>query len=63
MASEFYLSAAIADAANSAETIAEVDPSSFNRQTYQRAWDSVTRVVTEFEGLIHQSWGRDTNGA
>lgn len=63
MTSEFYLSAAIADAANSAETIVEVDPSTFNRQTYQRAWDSVTRVVTEFEGFVHQSWGRDKNGS
>lgn len=63
MASEFYLSAAVADAANSAETIIEVDPSTFNRQTYQRAWESITRVVTEFEGFIHQSWGRVQDGA
>ena len=63
MANEFYLSAAIADAANSAETIIEVDPSTFHRQTYQRAWDSVTRVVSEFEGLVHHSWGRKQNGA
>ncbi len=63
MTNEFYLSAAIADAANSAETIIEVDPSTFHRQTYQRAWDSVARVVAEFEGLVHQSWGRSQNGA
>ena len=58
MTNEFYLSTAIADAAVSSESIIEVDPASFHRQTYQRAWDSVTRVSMELEGFIHQAWGR-----
>ena len=58
MTNEFYLSTAIADAAVSSETLVEVDPASFHRQTYQRAWDSVARVTDELEGFIHQAWGR-----
>ncbi|MFC4732406.1 plasmid partitioning protein RepA [Salipiger abyssi] len=58
MTNEFYLSTAVADAAVSSESIVEVDPSNFHRQTYQRAWESVSRVTTELEGLIQQAWGR-----
>lgn len=58
MTNEFYLSTAIADAAVSSDSIVEVDPATFHRQTYQRAWESVSRVTTELEGLIHQAWGR-----
>ncbi|MBT9384382.1 plasmid partitioning protein RepA [Pseudooceanicola sp. CBS1P-1] len=59
MTNEFYLSTAISDAAVSSDSIVEVDPSTFHRQTYQRAWDSVARVTAELEGLIHQAWGRE----
>lgn len=62
MTNEFYLSTAIADAATSSDSIVEVDPSSFHRQTYQRAWESVTRVTTELEELIHEAWGREDHG-
>ena len=58
MTNEFYLSTAIADAAVSSDSIVEVDPSTFHRQTYQRAWDSVSRVTEELEGMIQQAWGR-----
>ncbi len=63
MTNEFYLSTAIADAATSSDSIVEVDPGAFHRQTYQRAWESVTRVTTEVEQLIHEAWGRDEHGA
>ncbi|WOI58425.1 plasmid partitioning protein RepA [Palleronia sp. LCG004] len=63
MTNEFYLSTAIADAATTSESIVEVDPSNFHRQTYQRAWDAVDRVTGELEGLIHASWGRADHGA
>ncbi|NDW58770.1 plasmid partitioning protein RepA [Yangia sp. PrR004] len=58
MTNEFYLSTAIADAAVSSESIVEIDPSTFHRQTYQRAWDSVDRVTRELEELIQEAWGR-----
>ena len=63
MTNEFYLSTAIADAATSSDFIVEVDPASFHRQTYQRAWESVSRVTTEIEELIHDAWGRNSYGA
>ncbi len=62
MTNEFYLSTAIADAATTSESIIEVDPASFHRQTYQRAWDSVDRVTGELEDLIQQAWGRNGHG-
>lgn len=58
MMNEFYLSTAVADAATSAESVVEVDPSNFHRQTYQRSWDSIARITSEVEALIHTSWGR-----
>ncbi len=63
MTNEFYLSTAIADAATTSDSIVEVDPSTFHRQTYQRAWDSVARVSGELEALIQSGWGRDIHGA
>lgn len=51
-------STAISDAGLTNQTIYEVDRSQFNRQTYDRAIESVDAVNSEIEGLILKTWGR-----
>lgn len=51
-------STAISDAGITKQTLYEVEKSQFNRQTYERAIESLNAVNGEVVQLIHQAWGR-----
>ncbi|MCA1776993.1 MAG: plasmid partitioning protein RepA [Loktanella sp.] len=55
---EFLKSTAIGDAANTQQSVFEVEPRDVNRRTYERAIDSVSRVTDEIEREIRKAWGR-----
>jgi len=59
---EFLKSTAVGDAANTQQSIFEVEPRDVNRKTYERAIESVSRVTDEIEKEILKAWGR-MNGA
>jgi chromosome partitioning protein len=58
MTNTFLKSTAISDAGLTQQTLYEVDKSEFNRNTYDRALESINNVVGEMEGLLRESWGR-----
>lgn len=58
MATEFVKSTAIGDAANTKQTVFEVDPRDINRKTYDRAIESITGIAQEIETEIFRAWGR-----
>lgn len=58
---EFLKSTAVGDAANTQQSIFEVEPKDVNRRTYERAIESVSRVTDEIESEIRKAWGR-SNG-
>jgi chromosome partitioning protein len=51
-------STAVADAGITKQTLYEVERSSMNRGTYDRAFDSLNAVNGEIAALIHRSWQR-----
>jgi len=51
-------STAISDAGITKQSLYEVDKSSINRGTYERAIESMNSVNGEIASLIHASWGR-----
>ncbi|MFC0244285.1 plasmid partitioning protein RepA [Falsochrobactrum ovis] len=51
-------STAISDAGLTKQTLYEIERSSMNRATYDRAMDAMEAVNTEIRGLIHAAWGR-----
>lgn len=51
-------STAISDAGLSKQTLYEVGRENFNRATYDRAFEALTSVNAEIEGLMIDSWGR-----
>lgn len=51
-------STAISDAGLTKQTLYEVERASFNRDTYDRAMDSMHAVNSEIQTLIHKAWGR-----
>lgn len=55
---EFLKSTAVGDAANTQQSIFEVEPRDVNRKTYERAIESVSRVTDEIEKEILKAWGR-----
>jgi chromosome partitioning protein len=55
---DFLSSTAIADAGNTMNPLLEVDPSSFNRKTYDRILESVQGIVHELEDEIMRARGR-----
>lgn len=59
---EFVKSTAIGDAANTKQTVFEVEPRDINRKTYDRVIESISRICDELEVEMHKSWGR-TDGA
>ncbi len=59
---EFLKSTAIGDAANTKQTVFEVEPRGTNRKTYDRVIESISRICDEIEREMHKSWGR-TDGA
>jgi len=51
-------STAISDAGLTKQTLYEVDKSAMNRQTYDRAMESMEAVNSEIRELIHEAWNR-----
>lgn len=51
-------STAISDAGLTKQTLYEVERASFNRETYDRAVESLDAVNFEIQGLIHKAWRR-----
>lgn len=51
-------STAISDAGLTKQTLYEVEKKKFNKETYDRAIDSMDEVNFEIQGLIHSVWGR-----
>lgn len=58
MTHTFLKSTAVSDAGLTQQTLYEVDRSEFNRNTYDRAVESINSVVDEMEDLIQSAWGR-----
>lgn len=58
MTHTFLKSTAVSDAGLTQQTLYEVDRSEFNRNTYDRAVESINSVVGEMEDLIQSAWGR-----
>lgn len=56
--SQMLKSTAISDAGITKQTLYEIERSSMNRGTYDRALESLHAVNREIADLIHQSWGR-----
>lgn len=51
-------STAISDAGLTKQTLYEVGRENFNRATYDRAYEALTAVNSEIEGLMLKAWGR-----
>ena len=58
MTHTFLKSTAVSDAGLTQQTLYEVDRGEFNRNTYDRAVESINSVVGEKEELIQAAWGR-----
>ena len=58
MTNTFLKSTAVSDAGLTQQTLYEVDRSEFNRNTYDRAMESINAVARELEQDIHRAWGR-----
>ena len=58
MTEAFLKSTAIADAGLTHQTLFEVGRGNMNRQTFDRAMESVNAVALELEQEIHRAWGR-----
>lgn len=54
----FVKSSAVSDAGLTQQTLFEIHRADINRQTYDRAIESITGVVDEIEDLIQTAWGR-----
>ncbi len=54
----FLKSSAVSDAGLTQQTLFEVSRTDFTRQTYDRAIESISGVVSEIEGLIQSAWNR-----
>ena len=51
-------STAISDAGLTKQSLFEIERAKFNRETYDRAFDSMYAVNSEIQDLIHRAWGR-----
>ena len=58
MSTEFLKSTAINDAANTKQTVFEIEPRDVTRKTYDRIIESITRIANELEADFMKSWGR-----
>ena len=58
MVAPMLKSTAISDAGLTQQTIYEVERTQFNRQTYDRALESLNAVNDEIEQLLHHAWRR-----
>ncbi len=52
---EFLKSTTIEDAANTKQTVFEVERRDVNRKTYDRAIESISRITTEVEAEIRKA--------
>lgn len=59
MTEPFLKSTAISDAGMTNQTLFEIERGQINRRTYDRAYESITRVAKELEETIHRAWGRN----
>lgn len=59
MQSPVLKSTVVLDAANTQETIYEIEPSSVNKKTLERALSSMNAAAQEVQDLIQQAWGRE----
>ena len=51
-------STAISDAGLTKQTLYEVGPQNFSRETYNRATEALDAVNAEIQGLVTRAWGR-----
>ena len=58
MTHTFLKTTAVSDAGLTQQTLYEVNRGEFNRNTYDRAVESINNVVGEIEELIQSAWGR-----
>lgn len=58
MTETFLKSTAVSDAGLTHQTLFEVGRGSMNRNTYDRAMESINAVATELEQDIYKAWGR-----
>lgn len=59
MTETFLKSTAISDAGMTNQTLFEIERGQMNRRTYDRAYESITKVAKELEESIHRAWGRE----
>lgn len=55
---EMLKSTAISDAGLTKQSLFEIERGKFNRETYDRAFESMFAVNSEIQDLIHRAWGR-----
>lgn len=58
LTNQMLKSTAISDAGLTKQSLFEIDRSKFNRDTYDRAFESMYSVNAEVQELIHRAWGR-----
>lgn len=61
MESAVLKSTVVLDAANTQQTIYEIDPSDVNKKTLDRALASMNAATFEVHDLLQKSWGRETH--
>lgn len=58
LTSQMLKSTAISDAGLTKQSLFEIERAKFNRDTYDRAFESMWSVNAEVQDLIHRAWGR-----
>ena len=58
LTSQMLKSTAISDAGLTKQSLFEIERAKFNRETYDRAFESMWSVNHEVQELIHRAWGR-----
>lgn len=58
LGTSFIKSTAIVDAANTTQTVLEVEPREFNRRTYERIMECIWDMTDEIERDMYAAWGR-----
>ncbi|GFE66974.1 plasmid partitioning protein RepA [Litoreibacter roseus] len=58
LTNQMLKSTAISDAGLTKQSLFEVERANFNRETYDRALESMWSVNSEVQELIHRAWGR-----
>ena len=58
LTNQMLKSTAISDAGLTKQSLFEIERAKFNRETYDRAFESMYAVNSEIQNLIHRAWGR-----